>query len=233
MITLLRGVCFVVASLLLAMTCFDVYAAPCYGTHFPNKDKWSVGAQVHAIENRSLKKDFGKAASTQYFYQMSFGVFDWFSLDGKIGVGDVKYKASSGEKTSYPVNFAGGYGFRIKPYKNEAQKIETVFGFQHISVHPGSKKVSGVKNTVILDDWQISGLLSKGIGNFTPYAGARLTRLDLIHRIEGSGRERKESDVDVCPVVGADFNFTPSDFLNAEIRFVEETSFSLALTHNF
>jgi hypothetical protein len=199
----------------------------------PKKDKWTAGGGVHVIKNRHLRKDFGEVSSRQYFYQMSFGVFDWFSLDGKIGIGDVKYRPSSGNDTDFPANFAGGYGFRVKPYRNEAQGIETVFGFQHISVHPGSKNVNGVKNEVILDDWQISGLLSKQIGRFTPYAGARLTRLDLIHRVKGLGRERKESDVDICPVVGADFNFTRSDFLNAEVRFVEETSFNIGFTHNF
>jgi len=211
-----------------------VSAAPCYGTHFPDKGKWNIGAQVHVIENRALKKDYGKVSSTQYFYLMSFGVFSWLSIDGKIGVGDITYKPSGGaEKTNFPTNFAGGYGFRIKPYKNEQQKIDFVLGFQHISVHPGSKIVNGAANSVILDDWQGSVLISKDFGLLTPYAGARLTRLDLIQKIEGQSRFRKKSDVDICPVIGADFNFTKQDFLNVEGSFIKETSFSLGFTHNF
>jgi len=227
---------FVVASLLLAMTCFapSVFAAPCYGTNMPNKDKWSSGAQVHVIENRALKKDFGKVSSAQYFYQLSFGVFSWLSLDGKIGVGDVTYRPSGGsEKTNFPYNFAGGYGFRVKPYKNDNQKIEVVCGFQHISVHPTGKQINGATNYVILDDWQGSALISKKIEKFTPYAGARLIRLDLIHRINGNSRFRKKSNVDVGAVVGTDFNLTDSSFLNFEARFIEETSFNLGFTHNF
>jgi len=208
-------------------------AAPCYGTRFPQEGKLGIGAEAHVIENRHLKKDFGKVSSQQYFYTMSYGVFDWLSLDGKIGIGDVTHRPLSGGKTNYSSSFAGGYGFRVKPYKNDQQKIEAVFGFQHISVHPYSKQVNSATNTVILDDWQISGLVSKAIGGFTPYAGARLTRLDLIHRINGLGRERKESDVDICPVIGADFSITEKDYLNAELRFIEETSFNVGLTHNF
>jgi len=211
-----------------------LYAAPCYGTNMPNKGKWNVGAQVHVIENRKLTDDYGKVASTQYLYEMSYGVFDWLSLDGKIGVGDVTHKPSAGlPKTTYPYNFAGGYGLRIKPYKNAGQKIDVVCGFQHISVHPTARQVNGTTNYVILDDWQGSALISKGISRFTPYAGARFTRLDLIHRISGTERVRKRSDARILPVVGIDFNITEGSFINAELRFIDETSFNVGFTHNF
>jgi hypothetical protein len=211
-----------------------LYAAPCYGTNMPAKGKLSVGAQVHSIENRKLSDDYGKVASTQYFYTMSYGVFDWFSLDGKIGVGDVTYKPSLGQpKTAFPANFAGGYGFRFKPYRNIEQKIDVVCGFQHISVHPTQRQVNGTTNYAILDDWQVSALISKGVDRFTPYAGGRLTRLDLIRRISGLERVRERSDVRLLPVIGTDFNMTQSSFINAEVRFIDETSFSIGFTHNF
>lgn len=209
------------------------YAAPCYGTRFPNKGKLNIGAQAHIIKNRELKKDFGKVSSQQYFYQMSYGIFHWLSIDGKIGIGDVTYRPQGSAKINYPSSFAGGYGFRVKPYKNDQERIEAVFGFQHISVHPYSKQVNSVTNTVILDDWQVSALVSKGISRFTPYAGARLTRVDLIHRIKNQGRERKESDVEICPVIGTDFNINESSFLTFEASFVKEVSFSAGITYNF
>lgn len=215
-------------------TLYPAYAAPCYGTNIPNKGKLSIGAQAHVIENRKLGDDYGKVASLQYFYTMSYGVFSWFSLDGKIGAGDVAYRPSGGmAKTVYPANFAGGYGFRFKPYKNIEQKIDVVCGFQHISAHPTPRQVNGATNYVILDDWQGSALISKGAGSFTPYAGVRLTRLDLIHKISGQERVRKRSDVRLLPVIGADFNVTRSSFINAEVRFIDETSFNIGFTHNF
>lgn len=210
-----------------------VYAAPCYGTHMPSAGKWNVGAQTHIMDYRKLKKDYGKVASSQYFYQMSWGVFDRFCLDGKIGVGDVTYNAPDTEKTTYPTNFAGGYGFRVKLYDNDVQKIDAVCGFQHISIHPGTKKINDTTNYAILDDWQGSALISKGFGAFTPYIGSRLTRVDLIHKVKGGDRKRKKSDVDFGAVVGADFNFTESSSINIEGRFIEETSFNIGITHNF
>lgn len=210
-----------------------IYAAPCYGTHMPSAGKWIAGAQAHIITNRKLKNPYGKISSSQYFYQMSWGIFDRFCLDGKIGAGDVTYRAPDTGKTTYPANFAGGYSFRVKLYRNDAHKIDAVAGFQHISVHPGTKKINETTNYVILDDWQGSALISKGFGVFTPYVGGRLTRLDLIHRIKGEARKRKKTDVDFGAVAGIDFNFTESSSINIEGRFIEETSFNVGITHNF
>jgi hypothetical protein len=210
-----------------------VYAAPCYGTNMPNSGKWNVGAQTHIITNRELKNSYGKVSSRQYFYMMSYGVFRWLSLDGKIGVGDVTHKAPDTAKTTYPTGFAGGYGFRAKIYENDAQKIGAVMGFQHISVHPDGKSVNNVTNLVILDDWQGSALVSKDFGFFTPYIGARLTRLDLIHKIKDNSRKRKSSEVNIGAVVGADLKINEAFFINTEGRFIEETSFNIGFTYNF
>lgn len=209
------------------------FAAPCYGTHMPDKGKLSIGGQAHVIENKKLKGDYGKVSSRQYFYQMSWGVFDWFSLDGKIGIGDVTYRQPNKDKVTYQTNCAGGYGFRAKIYKNDRQKIDVVCGFQHISVHPGTKVIDGSTNYVILDDWQGSSLVSKDLGLFTPYIGGRLTRLDVIHRIKGNSRKRKSSEVDFLPVVGTDYNLSNSSFINIEARFIKEISFNIGFTHNF
>lgn len=209
------------------------FAAPCYGTHMPSAGKWNVGAQAHIITNRKLKNPYGKISSSQYFYQMSWGIFDRFCLDGKIGAGDVTYRAPDTGKTTYPANFAGGYSFRVRLYRNDAQKIDAVAGFQHTSVHPGTKKINDTTNYVILDDWQGSAVISKSFGMFTPYIGSRLTRLDLIHRIKGGERKRKKSDVDFGAVIGGDFNLTKSSSINIEGRFIEETSFNIGFTHDF
>ncbi len=210
-----------------------VCAAPCYGTHMPNTGKWTIGAQTHIIDNRQLQKDYGKVSSRQYFYQMSYGVFSWLCLDGKIGIGDITHRYSGGNKVTYLYNFAGGYGFRLKPYRDDVRKVEVACGFQHISVHPDTKIIDGVTNYVILDDWQGSIIASKGLGPVTPYIGTRLTRLDLIHRIKGDGRKRKKSDVDFGAVAGVDFNISKSSYLNLEARFIHETSFNFGFTHNF
>src|SRR3989338_2444315 len=107
-----------------------VLAAPCCGRYMPAKGKWNAGAQTHIITNRKLRSPYGKVASRQYFYQMSWGVLDWFCLDGKIGIGDVTYK-SQGLDTAYPLNFAGGYGFRARYYRNAKHGVDAILGFQH------------------------------------------------------------------------------------------------------
>ena len=210
-----------------------IYAAPCYGTQMPKSDKWTAGVEADVIAKRKLSDSYGEISSRQYYYQITWGVIDWFCIDAKVGVGDITYKPQTGDKTTFGTNFAGGYGFRVKPYSNPANGVDAVLGFQHISVHPSGKIIDGNTNNVIIDDWQGSALVSKGIGLFTPYIGTRLSRIDLIHKIKTEGRKRKKSDVDFTGVAGVDYKIGNNYFVNAETRFIKETSFNIGLTYNF
>src|SRR3989338_7818868 len=160
-----------------------LYAAPCYGTKLPEKKKVFMGLESHSIFKRYLEDNFGKVRSTQYFLLVSYGVLDWLSIDLKGGAGDIKHHPVGSSEVDYSTSFAGGYGLRLKFIDKKMLKM--VFGFQHISVHPKGKEVSGIKNRVILDDWQTSLLSSFDFKKFTPYLGVRWSRIDLIHKEAG------------------------------------------------
>ncbi len=210
----------------------DIYAAPCYGTRMPRQKEFSVGLQSHSILKRYLENEYGKLRSLQQFLLLSLGVFDWLAIDLKGGAGDIKQRPVGSSEIDYPYGFSGGYGFRLKLY--DAKKIRSVFGFQHISVHPKSKEVAGVKNKAILDDWQFSFLVSRSLGRVLPYAGARWSRVDYIHRA-GSERKRKMSDFtkSIGLIVGLDLNLTKESWLNLEGEFFDSEAFAVSLNHDF
>ncbi len=152
------------------------------------------------------------------------------ALDLKAGAGNLKQHPIGSDEIDYPSSFAGGYGLRFKFY--EQKKLKAVLGFQHISVHPRSVRINGVRNRAILDDWQVSLLASYDFHNFSPYLGTKWSRVDYIHWLDGE-RKRRMSDATENPglVFGFDLALTPNSWLNLEGQFFDAEA--LAVSFNF
>lgn len=216
---------------MLGVTDFS-YAAPCYGTRMPQKGKFFAGLQSYTIFKRYLEKDYGKLRSWQYFVLLSYGVYDWLSIDLKGGSGDIRQHPQDRSEIDYSLNFAGGYGLRFKLYDNQNTKM--VFGFQHISVHPKSRRIGSDRHKAILDDWQVSLLASQKFGKVTPYFGTRWSRLDYIHRIDDD-RKRVMSDLTKSLGLIFGFDFAPTDKLwfNLEGSCLDSQAFAFSVNFAF
>lgn len=201
-------------------------AAPCYGTRMPQGKKIFLGVQNYNIFKRYLENDFGKVRSMQNFLLLSYGVFDWLSVDLKGGAGNIKQHPVGSDEIDYPSSFSGGYGFRVKAYENK--KLKLVYGFQHISVHPKTVHLENVENQAILDDWQVSFLALYNFQKITPYLGAKLSRMDYIHRL-GGNRKRRMSDLTKSwgAVFGFDLAMTEKIWINMEGQAQDSVAFSL------
>jgi hypothetical protein len=112
--------------------------------------------------------------------------------------------------------------------------MKMVFGFQHISAHPQDTDAGDIKHKAILDDWQFSLLVSRGIFGVTPYLGTRWSRLDYIHRRVGD-RKRVMSDLtnDIGLIAGLDFPLAEKIWLNLEGQFFDSEAVSFSLNFAF
>lgn len=207
-------------------------AAPCYGTKLPQKNKLFAMVESHSLFKRQLENSFGKMRSQQEFYGMSYGIFDWLSIDLKAGAGNIKQHPQDANEVDYSASFAGGYGLRLKFFDKD--NFKAVLGFQHISVHPKHTYVNGVKNRAILDDWQWSILGSYSFKWLTPYLGTRWSRVDYIHWI-GEDRKRHMSagDREIGLIYGLDIPFTQKIWLNLEGSSFDSDAFSCSLNYSF
>jgi nitrate reductase NapE component len=207
-----------------------IYPAPVYGTRMPQKGKFFGGIQTHNIFKRYLEDEYGKLRSLQHFFLLSYGVFDWLSIDLKGGAGYIKQHPLGSDEVDYPTAFAGGYGFRMKFY--EKDRIKMVVGFQHISVHPQKIHLQNVKNKGVLDDWQMSLLASYEFKLLTPYLGIKGSRVDYIHWV-GEDRKRKMSDLtkSIGVVIGFDLPLNEKIWFNLEGQFLDGNA--LAFSVNF
>ena len=77
---------FVISLLIILILATSSYAAPCYGTKMPEKKEIFLGLQYHDIFKRYLKDHYGTYRSMQNFLLLSYGIFDWLSIDLKGGV---------------------------------------------------------------------------------------------------------------------------------------------------
>lgn len=207
-------------------------ASPSYGTKQPDKNQVFIGAQTYSVLERKLEQSHGEISSLQHFVNVSYGIFDWLSLDLKGGAGNIKQKPDTGDKIVYPSYMSGGYGFRLKLY--ESDKTKYVFGFQHISVHPYSQKVDETKHKSVLDDWQLSFLGSMNFSKITPYIGFRWSRMDYIHWVNDE-RNRKRSDLSksIGVLIGGDIKINERSWINIEGQFIDAKAFSFGLNYSF
>jgi len=198
----------------------------------PEKREFVVGLQTHSIFKRYLEDQLGELRSLQHLFLISYGIFDWLSIDLKGGVGNIKQHPPGSDEVDYTSRFAGGYGFRCKLY--EEKKLRLVFGFQHISVHPRSVHIEGARNKAIIDDWQVSFLASYTIAKFTPYLGTKWSRVDYIHKI-GDSRKRRMSDAtkSIGVVFGTDMLIRDDLWLNLEGQAVDGESLAFSINYKF
>jgi len=213
---------------LLLNTC-PAGAVPSFGTTMPDQNGWTAGGEVNVTFDRKGVKDYHEARSTQYFYNLSYGFADWFSVDAKIGLGDVEAKALFQGTARYNVGFAGGYGWRAKLFDDKKSGFKGIWGFEHISVHPDGKTIDGLEHDIIWDDWQVHATAYRQLGSMSPYCGLKWSFLYLIRKIDDD-RSRRHSHDPIGLIVGTDIQMNDYLFVNIEGRFIDETALSTGFT---
>lgn len=204
-------------------------AAPSFGTVMPESGKWIAGGEFNHTFERDVR-DYKNVKSSQCFYNLSYGFSDWFSFDAKLGIGDFSAKTTGKDDyDSYKANFAGGYGWRARLFKDPGTGLAGIWGFEHMSVHPSRKEIDSVKHDAIWDNWQIHVTTYRKFGNIYPYCGMKGSVLYIIRRISGNRTRRRSGDY-MGLIVGTDLAVNDYIYVNVEGRFLDETALSTAFT---
>jgi hypothetical protein len=197
----------------------------------PKKGKITMGYQSNIVFKHRLDDSYGKIKSTQHFLDLSYGVFDWLSFDGKLGAGDITHEGASFGKVGYGYSFAGGYGFRIRLM--DSGKYKAALGFHHISVHPQDKVINGDKYESFLDDWQTDLTVSRNFGKIDPFIGVKASKFDMVYNINKGGRKRRPPKYWAGVVAGCDLNLREDISIRVEGHFIDETSLSTGIYYKY
>ncbi len=212
---------------------YKIYAAPTYGTNMPYKGRFATGYQNNVIFKHDLSNSYGNIRSNQHFYDISYGVFDWLTVDGKIGFGNLREKGGVHPKVEHNYGFAGGYGFRLRVLDDAKNKVRVATGFQHTSIHPASRNLNGDKREAIYDDWQVSLVSSKDIGIITPFAGVKLSLGNLIQKVNEIDRKSRPPKYYAGAVIGCNIKIARDIHVSVEGHFIDETSLSTGIYYTF
>ena len=208
------------------------YAAPCYGTKMPPEKIFFLGLQTYSLLQRTLEQDHGKVRSLQNFFLISYGIFDWLSLDLKGGAGNIKQHPEADNNINYHTYLGGGYGLRARLYAKDKTKM--VLGFQHISIHPRTASVDASKYKAVLDDWQYSFLVSYDFLKITPYIGTRWSRMDKITWRDGTRKlEKSDLNKSIGLIIGTDMPISKKLWFNLEAQFLDVTAIAGSLNFAF
>ncbi|MDD5422962.1 MAG: hypothetical protein PHT32_06055 [Candidatus Omnitrophica bacterium] len=210
-------------------------AVPSNGTRFPPARNVEFGYEYDTMFKRPLNHSHGDLRNQDHFFTVSFGAFDWLSLDGKIGMGDVSLHDSANlPKLDFNAGFTGGYGFRIRAFEHKKLGVRLIVGGQHISVHPPERSIDNDKYKSCLDDWQITGIVAKDFKHFTVYAGMKGSDCQLVYKINNDNQKRLYSKNHVGMISGLEiYLFDNKLRLGAEGRFFDETAFSTSVSYLF
>ena len=211
------------------------FAAPSNGTKLPTKKRLEVGYEYSLMYKRPLDRSYGNLRAQSNFYTVSYGIFDWLCLDAKIGLGNVRQKGGIHlPKLEYRTGFAGGYGIRIRAFNHAKSGVSVILGAQHISIHPQDRSIDDDKYECFLDDWQISGIMSKRFKYITPYAGMKVSDCEIVYNINKHDKKRRYSKSHIGLICGADILlFEDKLRINLETRFIDETGLSTAIAYLF
>lgn len=211
-----------------------LWAAPSNGTRFPPKGKIESGYEYNAMFERPLRRSFGDLKTQNNFYTLSLGVFDWLSVDGKVGLGDVTEKDGKLPTLEYNTGFAGGYGFRMRVFTNELWGLRAILGGQHICVHPQVRSIDNDKYEAILDDWQGSAIIAKDFKFSAIYIGISGSDCQIIYKLNKHDKKRVSSDSYIGLITGAElYLFDGKTRISAEGRFFSETALSTSASWLF
>ena len=212
-----------------------VSAAPSNGTRLLAMGEVEVGYEYNNMFRRDLALSYGILKTQDHFFIASVGLFDWLTLDGKAGIGDVMQKDTTHlPKLEYRDGFAGGYGFRVRFFDHPQTGVRIIAGLQHISVHPQDRSIDDDKYESFLDDWQVSAIATRRFTFFTPYVGMKLSDCEIVYNINKHDKKRRYSENHIGFLFGSDFwLFDDKVRVNAEARFFDETAFSTAIAYLF
>lgn len=220
------------AGIMLFLFCECALAIPSEGNFLPALHKTIWGVQFNHIFLRDFNKVESKASTTQYFIKASYALYEWFFIDGKVGLGNIGFKANDGLELNFKSGFAGGYGFRALIYENETLGLKSILGFQHISCHPFKDTVNQTEYKVIWDEWQGTWLFVKEWNKAALYFGPQYSAAQLKYKVDEYRRRLKAED-SWGVLIGGNYRLRENLSINAEMRFFDELAVNTGIYYKF
>ena len=205
------------------------------------KGKWVFGLITGGFPARELD-DGADTMLFQIAHYRGYGLTDWLSVYGKLGVAylslnDPLVVKDGGSTThSFGANAISGGQVKVKFFESPRHKWEWDGSLQYTDVR---RRNRGTKNEVRFHDWQLATGLAKSLGKMKPYAGVKVSRSEMAFLIRQGGallkRAEHKPDASLGFYVGADVYLGQYEdvVVNVESGYVDGAEVTVAVAHSF
>lgn len=205
------------------------------------KGKWAMGLGAGVIPQRNLKGN-AEALLYQFGHFRGYGLTDWLSVYGKIGLAYIEVDDPSIVKTGSPstanrfdANVLSSIQVKGKLFEHERTGWEWDGSLQYVDMR---KRHKG-KNEGRWHQYQLATSVAKSLGNLKPYAGIQYSIVDFTYRVRENGnllrQDKYEEESPVGFFFGTDWYFGRSEdvILNVESSYVDGAEVNVSIAYTF
>lgn len=205
------------------------------------KGKWAMGLGTGVIPKRNLKGN-ADALVYQFGHFRGYGLTDWLSVYGKIGLAYIAVDDPSIVKTGSP-SATNRFGFNVlssvqvkgKLFEHERTGLEWDGSVQYVDMR---KRHKG-GNEGRWHQYQFATSVAKSLGSLKPYAGVQYSLVDFTYRVRENGtllrQDKYEEDSPVGCFFGTDWYFGRSEdvILNIETSYLDGAEVNVSIAYTF
>lgn len=205
------------------------------------KGKWVMGLSGGGLFGREFKGD-AQATLYQAGHYRGYGLTDWLSIYGKIGLAYLEVDDAAIVKVNdsstinrFGINVLSSVQLKSRLWQHKTWGLEWDGSVRYTDVRARHKN----KNEARWHDWQLATSVAKSMGRLTPYAGISYSIVDVTYRVRQNGQLLKQGtydeDLPVDLFLGMDYALGSSEdvFVNVEGSFLNGGEVNVAVQYIF
>ena len=211
-----------------------------------SNSRFALSDEFTWLRNRDVKGiETARIRSEQYLITARHTIVDRITLFGKVGMANMELHRFEGETHFFSERLAYGAGMNYKIINSPLNTVEITC--QHLAFEPGNGKLTGAAaipehqtpHEVEIDwsEWQASLKIARKLSQFTVYGGPKYSYVKCNQeRIWASGKTEEEtfkSEKDFGLFAGISTDINPGFSGYFEVRFIDETAYTLGLGYQF
>ena len=208
--------------------------------------KFTLSDEFTWLRNRDVKGiETARIRSEQYLISARYRMGDRITLFGKAGMANMELHRFEGETHFFSERFAYGAGMNYKIINSPLNTVEITC--QHFAFEPGGGKLTGAAAMrehqtphEVEIDWteqQTSLKIARKLRQFTVYGGPKYSYVKCNQeRTWASGETEEEtfkSEKDFGLFAGISTDISPGFSGYFEVRFIDETAYTLGFGYHF
>ncbi len=220
-------------------------------------ERFTLKGELNILRNRNMEggdawwgEKKARLSSEQFLLQGDYQATEIVSLSVKAGLANLEVHRLEGETHSFSARFAFGAGINALIFEDTEAGYQMNLGANYFTFEPGESELTGISgelpysrgHEISIDwkEWQLFFKFSKDLDFFALYGGAKYSdvKCDQKRVWPGANTEKVtfKSEDNFGLFCGIDIDlleFDPNLSTYFEVKFLDETTFTLGMAYGF